>query len=393
MKNHRLSTIILLILLFGIPLTVKSQITIGSEAEPIEGSILDLKEDDKKGVNSTKGLMLPRMSLSEKDKLYPMLPKGYDSERQEPIHSGLIVYNISPCFEKGAGPYAWDGEAWTYLAQPKFEVYEYADQEGNPFLARRFGDAGIWMVQNLAATTYDKVRDSDDKSIRTLKAGDIAYPDNKPQLTKDYPWMGVFYNLQTALNYETNKGLIANTGRVQGMCPNGWHVPKPAEWIELEHELLNNTPSYTTATGNFIDDPTFDHRETVVNKVKQGDTPSTSLGENELYGKNFIMPAFISPCVVPNTTNTDIGGVSLNTEQGGFGIRLVGAVDDKNQVDGYGEKAGFWLSYSSNDQMVNGRNRVLIKFSADKTKIGIHNNSGGGARHYSIRCKKNDDTP
>lgn len=390
MTNRIITFCTIITFLLFIPLSLKSQATIGSKAEPLPGSILDLKENDAKGANSTKGLLLSRMELSDKNKLYPMFSGNYDTDKQDPLHAGLIVYNINTCFDEGAGPYAWDGTKWVFLVQEVNEVYKYKDQEGNPFLARRFGDAGIWMVQNLAATTYDKVRDSDDKVIRTLKTGDIAYPDNKPQLTKDYPWMGVFYNLQTALNYQTGKGEIANTGRVQGMCPNGWHVPKPAEWIALEHELLNNTPNYTTATGNFIDDPTFNHSEAVVNKVKQGDTPSTSVGENELYGKNFIMPALLSPCVVPNTTNTDIGGVSLNATRGGFAIRLIGAVDGNNKVDGYGEKAGFWLSYSANNLMENGRNRVLIKFNAT---IGIHNNSGGGVRHYSIRCKKNNDTP
>lgn len=367
----------ILTLLLLVPLCLKSQITIGSEVEPMPGSILDLKENNAKGANSTKGLLLPRMELSDKNKLYPMFSGNYDSDKQDPLHTGLIVYNINTCFYRGAGPYAWDGTEWVFLVQEANEVYKYKDQEGNPFLARKFGDAGIWMVQNLAVTTYDDIRDSDNKTINPSKV--VYSPNNNPNLPKQYPWMGYLYDRDTA----TNKYVTDSKNYVQGICPNGWHVPSYQEWMLLENELINNTKYYTTSNENFID-----------KGVKLQTTPQN--GKYTLkYGNDTfkLMSALLSPCPVPAKLDIVTTGISLNEIQGGFNIRLVGGMINSTTVDGYGEKSGFWMSDKASNTSL-GRNKVIIvKHATDQGMVNIHNNDGGSARAYSIRCKKNDDTP
>ena len=44
--------------------TIKSQVTIGSASPPNKGTLLDMKENDNIGANSTKGLLLPRVELA-----------------------------------------------------------------------------------------------------------------------------------------------------------------------------------------------------------------------------------------------------------------------------------------------------------------------------------------
>lgn len=40
-----------------------------------------------------------------------------------------------------------------------------------------------------------------------------------------------------------------NNSRVQGICPNGWHVPSSSEWTELKDYVQNNE-NYILASGN-----------------------------------------------------------------------------------------------------------------------------------------------
>lgn len=355
-----------------LPSTMLSQVTIGSREKPREGAILDLKQNNLANTNSTKGLLLPRVNLRDKHNLYPMFDQEYDKNVEDLKHAGLIVYNINACYDKGRGPYTWTSVEWSSIFLQNAQVYSYKDQNDNVFLAREFGEAGIWMVQNLAATTYDTKREgSYDNTIKNT-APTIKYPNNDETLTKTYPWMGVFYDFQTATNsrqgttsYDVNNRLI------QGMCPHGWHMPSSDEWGQLEDELIRNTSKYTSMRENLID-----------NGVDlQTNIPNTGTGVG--YGANFRASA-LSPCAILDISGV-IDGVSLNAEQGGFAIRMVGAVDGGDAVDGYGLKAGFWVANSDGS---NGRNRVYVN-----SQDFINNNPGTSSRKYAVRCKKNDNIP
>lgn len=94
-----------------------AQVTIGTLEKPIDGSLLQLKnipESEGNNVNSDKGLLLPRVHLTSISDLYPMFPIEYDKGTQDPLHTGLIVYNVNEELYNGdgAGMYYWDGEKW-----------------------------------------------------------------------------------------------------------------------------------------------------------------------------------------------------------------------------------------------------------------------------------------
>jgi hypothetical protein len=106
------------LLLVGIGLScglsaVEAQVTIGLDENPNKGALLDLKERSvtTDAANADKGLMLPRVELENKDKLYPMLASGYDSA-EDKKHAGLVVYNTTDDADFDRGLYLWDGEQW-----------------------------------------------------------------------------------------------------------------------------------------------------------------------------------------------------------------------------------------------------------------------------------------
>lgn len=112
------------IILFSIQLN--AQVTIGSGLQPNEGAILDIKENEPAGNNSTarKGVGFPRVKLTSETDLFPMFEDdgngGYKkgnitfTKADEDIkHEGLVVYNIQGDLTEGF--YFWDGAKWKFF--------------------------------------------------------------------------------------------------------------------------------------------------------------------------------------------------------------------------------------------------------------------------------------
>jgi hypothetical protein len=123
-KKVFLSTCV--IILFNV-LSINAQVTIGSGIPPEDGSLLQLKQtpDDANGVNSTKGLGLPRVSLTKQTDLFPMYEttpgsgvanSDYDDASEkaklDKDHTGLTVYNVNTTAPFVDGIYTWDGSTW-----------------------------------------------------------------------------------------------------------------------------------------------------------------------------------------------------------------------------------------------------------------------------------------
>ncbi|GAB6123682.1 hypothetical protein [Dysgonomonas termitidis] len=101
LKHSRIAVrAIILSVLLGLVLYIQAQVTIGSGIPPDENALLDLKEDDNG--NSTKGLLLPRVQLSDIDSPSPL------TEHKE----GMFVYNIGENGFVGRGVYYNTGEKW-----------------------------------------------------------------------------------------------------------------------------------------------------------------------------------------------------------------------------------------------------------------------------------------
>lgn len=109
---------------------LNAQVTIGVNLEPTKGALLDLKEKSStNNITATKGLMFPRVNLSESEMLYPMFEAGsapdkykyegldIDKTSEDRKHAGLIVYNLTDNCVFCPGIYAWNGTTWQRLME------------------------------------------------------------------------------------------------------------------------------------------------------------------------------------------------------------------------------------------------------------------------------------
>lgn len=102
------------LLLMGVNIGVSyGQVAIGGGSVPLEGALLDLKEQqaDINNVTASKGLLMPRVMLTDLTKLTPMVKVESPENKKE--HIGLQVYHVggsSSTIDEGLK--IWDGEQW-----------------------------------------------------------------------------------------------------------------------------------------------------------------------------------------------------------------------------------------------------------------------------------------
>src|SRR5574344_670616 len=110
-------------------------------------------------------------------------------------------------------------------------------RDGNEYNWVQIGDQ-VWMAENLAylprvnmvadgsedaAGSYYYVYGYDGTNVADAKA------------TANYNTYGVLYNWTAAMDGEASS--TTNPSGVQGVCPDGWHLPSDAEWTELTDYL------------------------------------------------------------------------------------------------------------------------------------------------------------
>lgn len=94
------------------------------------------------------------------------------------------------------------------------------DYDGNVYKTVRIGTQ-IWMAENLKSTHY-----SDGTPVPNF-----VYNNNLELINvygRLYKWTAVVRG---------NKGNNSNPGTIQGVAPEGWHIPSKAEWEELANSL------------------------------------------------------------------------------------------------------------------------------------------------------------
>ena len=99
------------------------------------------------------------------------------------------------------------------------------DFDQNVYHTVRLGNQ-CWMRENLRTKHY-----ADGTQISTNSGTNSTVPYYYQNNSLDVTQYGLFYNWTAIMNgaEQTN----ANPSGVQGICPNGWHVPSRAEWDEL----------------------------------------------------------------------------------------------------------------------------------------------------------------
>lgn len=289
------------ILLFVFAQYNYAQVTIGTSVTPVQGALLQLKENENIGANSSRGLLLPRVELVSVTNLEPL---AESSEAKDYI--GAVVFNItkgmleptSACDPTPTttgltkGLKVWSGTAWEDITaededmvippdwiNPKVKFIK--DHEGNVYPVKQFGDEGYWMLENLRTKSVANGRGkypvkiggsmsipADLSQIELVNEaryhfasppneykpyfGDEEYPAiSDDTFFKQYPNVGLLYNYFMSLNGEEpqdTETIVVNeitrvaprkdaNGRpnsfVQGICPDGWHIPYNQEYVSL----------------------------------------------------------------------------------------------------------------------------------------------------------------
>ena len=143
--------------------SLQAQVSIGKEAMPTTGAVLDLKDD---GASTyVGGLLLPNVNIVDLDYIPPTYTDaskmpGYNATNGVNTNTsltGMIVYNTNPSVDVGIGVYIWDGEQWatadklrsmTVSLQPKaFSFYELGTEAAQPLTVAVSGAIGAVSYQ------------------------------------------------------------------------------------------------------------------------------------------------------------------------------------------------------------------------------------------------------
>ena len=216
------------------------------------------------------------------------------------------------------------------------------DVDGNVYNTVQIGDQ-CWMRENLKTTKY---ANGTTIPLGTETSSTTAYryhPDDNSANVSDY---GYLYNWAAVMNGSASSE--ANPSGVQGICPDGWHVPSDAEWTELEN--------YVSSQSQYVCGGDEDN----IAKALASETGWNSSTDNCAVGNN------------PSANNAT-----------GFSARPAGYYNGGIYYY-FGNRAGFWSATQSNSNYA--YNRFLYYNYADVNRSNYYKNYG-----YSVRCVRNEE--
>ena len=106
-------------------------------------------------------------------------------------------------------------------------IVTVSDIDGNVYHTVRVGNQ-CWMKENLRTTSYADGTSIDLGSGTSTTVAYYYYPSNNSSNVDTH---GYLYNWKAVMGNSSSSD--ANPSAVQGICPNGWHVPSDAEWTQL----------------------------------------------------------------------------------------------------------------------------------------------------------------
>ncbi|MCX6272817.1 MAG: hypothetical protein NTU44_16690 [Bacteroidetes bacterium] len=218
----------------------------GSNADP--SAMFEVKSTEK-------GLLPPRMTTAQRDAIVSPA-------------TGLMLYNL----DKKMMEY-FDGTIWKqYFYPPSSEILcgiDFIDTRDNQVYPTIQIGAQCWMQKDLnvgtmVTSTYAGSPHSDVSNNGIIEK--YCY-NNDPANCAIY---GGLYDWNEMMQYTTTEG-------VQGICPNGWHIPTDAEWTILTDYLGGEA-----VAGGKIKEPGFTHW-TAPNIGATNESGFTALGAGYRY--------------------------------------------------------------------------------------------------------------
>ncbi len=148
-----------------------------------------------------------------------------------------------------ARAYATNSEGTAYGDEVSFKTWdegEFADYDENVYPSVVIGEQ-TWMKKNLRVTHYADGRPIQEvlSGWEDLPAGSKAFGWPYDDSTYADPY-GALYTWSAAMDGAGSND--SNPGEVQGVCPDGWHLPSDQEWQELE-VFIGMTPAEADSIG------------------------------------------------------------------------------------------------------------------------------------------------
>ncbi len=104
-----------------------------------------------------------------------------------------------------------------------------------------------WMKENLRTTKYADGTPIAHGMGHSLETAHWYFPENDPYGPASY---GLLYNWPAVMRNSSSSS--TNPSGVQGICPNGWHVPSDAEWTQLTNYVSSQSQYVCGSDSTFI---------------------------------------------------------------------------------------------------------------------------------------------
>ncbi len=124
---------------------------------------------------------------------------------------------------------------------------QLVDYDGNIYATMQIG-VQCWMKENLRTTHFANGQQISVGGTYTSTTNAYRYsPNGNPANVVEY---GYLYNWQAAINHTHSS--TSNPSGVQGVCPNGWHLPSNAEWVQLKNYISSQSDYLCDSNTNAI---------------------------------------------------------------------------------------------------------------------------------------------
>ncbi|MBO4655562.1 MAG: fibrobacter succinogenes major paralogous domain-containing protein, partial [Bacteroidales bacterium] len=219
--------------------------------------------------------------------------------------------------------------------QPCPDAATVTDIDSNTYNTVQIGNQ-CWMKENLRTTRY---ANGDSISIGTESSEITPYRYSPNNDANNVPTYGYLYNWLAVMHGTSSSS--ANPSGVQGICPNGWHVPSDAEWTQLT--------DYVGSQVQYQCDNNSDYKAKALASTT-GWTSSTTI------------------CAVGNDPSSNNATGFSVLPAGNYGLYL-----------GFGDGALFWSASETNDH--NAYSRTLSYGSSLVLRF-----DDGKYHGFSVRC-------
>lgn len=121
------------------------------------------------------------------------------------------------------------------------------DYDGNVYHTVEIGQQ-CWLKENLRTTHY--ADGTDILPGGATFSATVAYRYAPNDNSSNVPFYGYLYNRAAVMRGAPTSN--ANPSGVQGICPDGWHVPSGAEWMQLIHYVRSKSQYWCNGDSSFI---------------------------------------------------------------------------------------------------------------------------------------------